>query len=75
MFILSFRIRTRLYKTLLIHQNSFQETFTAYTKDDPLFPLLLPELLSEMTTRFKQVLKYVDFCLNLDGNSNVLVAV
>ena len=55
------------------YQDSLEETFVSLTKDDPLHPLLLPELMSDMKSKLKQTLAFIDFCRNFDGDSEVFV--
>ena len=54
-------------------RNTFKETFNEYTRDDPLYPLLLPWILDDMTNKFEKALASVELCFKLDGKSNVLI--
>ena len=53
--------------------NTLEETFLSATKDDPLHPLLLPELMEENKKKLKQILSLIAVCRNLDGDTEVLI--
>ena len=55
------------------YRDSLEETFIALTQDDPLHHLLLPSHMTDMIGKFKQTLAIIEFCRNLDGDSNVFV--
>lgn len=58
-----------------LYRDTLEETFTSLTQDDPLHPLLLPELMQDLKRKFKQTLSLIDFCRNLDGDSEVFIEV
>ena len=67
------RIRTRLFKAMKSMKDSLKESFLSLTQDDPLHPLLLPENLEDLDSKFRQTLALMDLCTYLESESEVLL--
>ena len=67
------RIRTRLFKAMKSYKDSLKKSFLSLTQDDPLHPLLLPENLEDLNSKFRQTLAFMDLCTNLESTSEVLL--
>ena len=68
-----YRIRTRLFKAMKSYKDSLKESFLSLTQDDPLHPVLLPENLEDLNSKFIQTLALMDLCTYLEGESEVLL--
>ena len=68
-----FRIRTRLYKAMMKFKYSLKDVFLHVTKNDPLHPLLLPEVLEDAYRKFGQALALMELCTHLESESEVFI--
>ena len=68
-----FRIRTRLVKAMLKFKFSLKDVFLRVTKNDPLHPLLLPEVLEDFFRKFGQTLALIEFCVSLESETEVFM--
>ncbi|KAL3847454.1 hypothetical protein ACJMK2_018360 [Sinanodonta woodiana] len=66
-------IRQNLYKNLLKYSANLTEVFDDATKDDPLYPLLLPRDITAMHQRLKTIIALVQICLKKYGETGVFV--
>ena len=58
---------------MLAQEDSFKDTFKSLTKDDPLYPIILTEVLDNMHSKLRQVLAYINICVALESESVVFV--
>ena len=52
---------------------SLKDVFLRVTKNDPLHPLLLPEVLEDFFWKFGQTLALIEFCVSLESESEVFM--
>ena len=60
---------------MVSYKDSLKETFLSLTKDDPLHPVLLPENLEDLNSKFRQTVAFIDLCTTLESESEVLLDV
>ena len=72
LFLLCFSIRKSTYLLLQTLQDTFPQQFEELTKLDPLYPLLQPYQLQDVTRRIKLLLTLVDYCVLYRGYDNVV---
>ncbi|KAL3847455.1 hypothetical protein ACJMK2_018361 [Sinanodonta woodiana] len=66
-------IRQNLYKNLLKYSANLTKVFDDATKDDPLYPLLLPRDITAMHQRLNTIIAIVQICLKTYGETGVFV--
>ena len=71
-FLLCFSIRKSTYLLLQTLQDTFPQHFEELTKEDPLYPLLHPYQIQDVTRRIKLLLTLVDYCVLYRGFDNVV---
>ena len=71
-FLLCFSIRKSTYLLLQTLQDTFAQQFEELTKEDPLYPLLQPYQIQDVTRRIKLLLNLVDYCVLYRGFDNVV---
>ncbi|KAL3872517.1 hypothetical protein ACJMK2_035741 [Sinanodonta woodiana] len=67
------RIRKKLYKSLLKYSANLTEAFDETTKDDPLYPLLLPMDLTVIQQRLNTIITIIEICFKKYGEMGVLL--
>ncbi|KAL3847456.1 hypothetical protein ACJMK2_018362 [Sinanodonta woodiana] len=66
-------IRKSTYKNLMLYATNLTEVFDDATKDDPLYPLLLPRDITAMHQRLNTIIAIVQICLKKYGETGVFV--
>ena len=72
---LYFRIRAKVYKSLLILKDNFIEAFINETQTDEFHPVLDNEELAAIQSRIHIILKYVDACIKMFSLRDVMLDV
>ena len=60
-------------KTLIKYRGSIVKAFEELTRDDPLYPVLEPDLRGMLEKRHIQLLLMVDFCIVFKNKTDVLM--
>ena len=73
MFVLFFRIRKKVYESLLKLKDTFEEEFVKETQTDNLFPCLDKEEITAIKSRIDVILMFVKVCEIKFGLKRVLM--
>ncbi|KAK3605500.1 hypothetical protein CHS0354_004051 [Potamilus streckersoni] len=65
-------IRRSTFDALYRLKNTLTEEFENETRDDPIYPLLLPKVFLQMQARLKELVSFLDFCIAHKGLENVV---
>ncbi|KAK3595920.1 hypothetical protein CHS0354_032427 [Potamilus streckersoni] len=66
-------IRNSTFKAVYRLRDRLEEEFEKETMDDPVYPVLLPNVFQQLQRQLKELVSFLDFCVAHKGMKNVVI--
>ncbi|KAK3595919.1 hypothetical protein CHS0354_032426 [Potamilus streckersoni] len=66
-------IRNSTFKAVYRLRDTLEQEFEKETRDDPLYPLLLPNFFDQIKRQTKELATFLDFCVTHKGLENIII--